>query len=131
LGYGTILDAPKGSNLTLGNRVKIMNNVVIATSMSICIGANTQIAEFTSVRDSDHGVSLGESMRDQLISEPLLIGTDVWIGRGVAVLRGSGVGDGAVVGANSVVKHYIPSLGIAVGAPAKVIRLRTQEGEVR
>ncbi|MFI2838568.1 acyltransferase [Mycolicibacterium sp. PDY-3] len=95
-------------------------------SEHIEVGAHTQIAECCSVRDSDHGMKRGLSIRDQPVeSTPVTIGRDVWIGRGVAVLRGSNIGNGAVLGANSVVLIDIPPYAVAVGVPARTIRIRT------
>ena len=55
------------------------------------------------------------------------IGNDVWLGDSVFVSSGATIGDGAVVGAGSVVVSDIPPYAIAVGAPAKVKRMRFDE----
>ena len=47
-------------------------------------------------------------------------------GLGVAVLEGVHIGKGAVVGAGSVVTKDVPEYAVAVGVPARVIRLRGQ-----
>ena len=55
---------------------------------------------------------------------------DTWIGHeayvGVAsfVKRGVRIGDGAVIGAHSVVTRDVPAYAIAVGSPARIIRMR-------
>lgn len=41
--------------------------------------------------------------------------------------RGVRIGDGAVVGARSVVTRDIPPYAIAVGSPARVVRLRFED----
>lgn len=124
LGIGAIVDVPLGASLTLGNNVKIMHYTTLAANVRIVIGALTQIAENCSIRDSDHGLSVGQSIQFQQVSTPTIIGEDVWIGRGVAILRGSHIGDGSAVGANAVVKGTLPARSIAVGVPARVIRTR-------
>ncbi|MBI5340276.1 MAG: acyltransferase [Mycolicibacterium rufum] len=124
IGIGAVLDVPSGAKLQLADGVKIMHYSVLAASDCIAIGRDTQIAEASSVRDSDHGMSLHRPMKYQLQSAPVKIGYDVWIGRGVVVLKGCQIGDGAVIGANSVVRGEIPTMAIAVGSPAKVVRLR-------
>ncbi|MBD8218531.1 acyltransferase [Microbacterium sp. CFBP 13617] len=125
LGVGAVVDVHPGARLFVGSGTKIMHYVVIAASIDVSVGELTQIAEFSSVRDSDHGLAVGSPMRDQLVSEPVLIGSDVWIARSVAVLRGVSIGDGAVVGANAVVRSDVPSRGVAVGVPARVVRERS------
>jgi acetyltransferase-like isoleucine patch superfamily enzyme len=126
IGIGAVVDAPLGARLTLGNGVKLMHHTVVATSNQIVVGHDTQVAEFSSIRDSDHGLGREGLIRDHPVeSTPVRIGSDVWIGRGVAVLRGSTIGDGAVLGANCVVRGEIPPFTIAVGVPARAIRVRT------
>ena len=60
-----------------------------------------------------------------------IIDNDVWIGVGAIILRGVTIGDGAVIGANSVVTKDIPPYAIAVGSPAKVIKYRFSEEEIK
>lgn len=124
VGIGAVVDAPVGSSLFIDEGVKIMHYSVIASSQNISIGRDTQVAEHSSIRDTDHGMAAQWRMKDQEVSAPVQIGKDVWVGRGVAVLRGSTIGDGAVIGANSVVRGEIPPMSIAVGAPARVVRTR-------
>lgn len=124
LGVGVILDVASEARLTLGDDVKIMHYCVVAASQSIEIGSQSQVAEHSSIRDSDHGTDRSRPIREQSVASPTVIGSDVWVGRGCAVLRGVRIGDGAVVGANSVVLKDLPELTIAVGAPARVVRHR-------
>ncbi len=126
LGVGAIIDVPPGALLRLGDDVKIMHYSVLAASESIEIGAYSQVAEHSSIRDSDHGLDRSRPIREQSLSTPTVIGTDVWVGRGCAVLRGTRIGDGSVVGATGVVRGEVPPYSIAVGAPARVVRERVE-----
>ena len=54
-----------------------------------------------------------------------------WIGFGVIILPGVTIGDGAVIGAGSVITKDIPPYGVVVGNPAKLIRKRFTEGEIK
>jgi len=56
--------------------------------------------------------------------KPVHIGDDVWIGANCIILPGVTIGDGAVIGAGSVVTRSVPSLAVAAGNPARVIRQR-------
>lgn len=54
----------------------------------------------------------------------VVIGHDVWLGHGAIVMPGIKIGTGAVVGSGAVVTKDIPPYGIAVGVPARVIKMR-------
>jgi acetyltransferase-like isoleucine patch superfamily enzyme len=54
----------------------------------------------------------------------VVIGNDVWIGSEAVILSGVEIGNGAVVGLRSVVTQNIPPYAIAVGSPARVVRMR-------
>jgi phosphonate metabolism protein (transferase hexapeptide repeat family) len=60
-------------------------------------------------------------------SFPCDIGHDVWIGHGVVVLPGRRIGTGAVVGAGAIVTKDIPDYAIAVGNPARIVKMRFPE----
>ncbi len=52
------------------------------------------------------------------------IGHDVWLGHGVIVMSGVNIGTGAIIGSGAVVTKDIPPYAVAVGVPAKVIKMR-------
>lgn len=59
------------------------------------------------------------------------IGEDVWIGSRVFVKAGLKIGDGAIIAAGSVVTKDIPPYSIYGGNPAKLIRMRFNEEEIK
>ena len=61
---------------------------------------------------------------DRRTCMPITIGHDTWLGHGAVVMPGVSIGNGAVIGANAVVTHDVPPYAIAVGVPARVIRMR-------
>lgn len=62
----------------------------------------------------------------------LEIKNDVWIGQGVTILPGcKKIGNGAIVGAGSVVTHDVPPYAIVAGNPARVLRYRFDEENIK
>ncbi|MEM5668362.1 CatB-related O-acetyltransferase [Bacillus cereus] len=59
-----------------------------------------------------------------------IIGNDVWIGANAIIMRGVSIGNGAIIGAGSVVTKDIPAYAIAVGNPAKVIKMRFKKNHI-
>ena len=54
---------------------------------------------------------------------PVKIGDDVWIGGRVIILPGVTIGNGCIIGAGAVVTKDIPPYSVAVGVPAKVVKI--------
>lgn len=61
----------------------------------------------------------------------LKIGNDVWVGAGACFLDGITVGDGAIVAAGAVVTKDVPPYAVVGGVPAKIIRYRFSEEEIK
>jgi lipopolysaccharide O-acetyltransferase len=57
------------------------------------------------------------------ICKPVVIGDNVWIGESACILPGVTIGEGSIIGALSVVTKSIPAYSIAVGSPAKVVKI--------
>ena len=53
------------------------------------------------------------------------IGEHAWLGARATVLDGVTIGKHAIIGAHSLVMEDVPDWGVAVGTPARVIKVRT------
>lgn len=131
VGESTIIESDvifRGGPVIIGSNTYIGNHSFFNTTEQIIIGNDTYIAAFCYLVDANHGIELGKLIRKQpVVSSPIFIGNDVWLGANVVVLPGAVIEDGAVIGANSVVRGRIPSDAIAVGSPARVVRMRKNE----
>lgn len=61
----------------------------------------------------------------------ITIGNDVWIGLRVLIKDGVTIGDGAIIGAGAVVVSDVEPYAIYGGVPAKLIRYRFSEEQIR
>lgn len=73
------------------------------------------------------GVTLGALTADMSYVEYLRpnLGDDVIVGAGAKLLGGISIGNNVTIGANSVVLNSLPDNVVAVGAPAKVVKVIT------
>lgn len=58
------------------------------------------------------------------------VGDGVTLTNQVTVLAGSRIGERALIGAHSVVRGSIPAFAVAVGSPARVLRIEPDAGQV-
>ena len=59
------------------------------------------------------------------------VGHDVWIGMGASIVSGVSIGNGAVIAANSMVVKDIPAYAIVAGNPAKIVKYRFSESNIK
>lgn len=60
-----------------------------------------------------------------------VVGSDVWIGGNVTVMPGVRIGHGAIVSTGAVVTKNVPDYAVVGGNPARTIRMRFDENDVR
>ncbi len=121
-----------GGSLRLGIDTAIQPRCHFTAAVApIRIGNGVQIAPQCAFYSYDHGIAPGELIRDQPLRSngPIIVEDDVWLGCGVIVLSGVHIGKGAVIGAGSVVTHDVPDGAIAVGSPARVVKMRDEVTE--
>lgn len=87
----------------------------------VVIGAMVRIGKNCIIHQ---GVTLGARGEEHLLSNPV-VGDEVEIATGAKVLGGVQLGHFARIGANAVVLASVPDGGVAVGIPARVLRLRS------
>lgn len=142
---GVFLDAKGVSNrgIEFGNRIFIGQNTIIQTKNGdICIEDEVNIGPFCYVSSTnrlhigegtyvgpycllmsggEHDVDSPELEPGQ--SLPLEIGNHCWIAAKVTVFQECHIGNRSVVGTASVVNRPIPPNSVAVGIPARVVKV--------
>ena len=117
--------------IVIGENVSISFWSHITAIESVRIGNNVMIGSKVLIIDHNHGC-YGPDFHDapdsppylrDLISGPVVIGDNVWIGDGVIVMPNAIIGSGCVIGANAVVRGLIPPNTIAVGSPARPVKM--------
>lgn len=61
----------------------------------------------------------------------IVVGNDVWIGFEAVIMAGVSIGDGAIIASRSVVTKDVEPYSIVGGVPAKLIRKRFPEEQIR
>ena len=115
-----------GRNLRLGDDVDLALEVLLTTDGGVDIGDRVLIGYRTQILSGNHRIP-GRTERifeAGHVPKPVKIENDAWIGGNCMILPGITIGEGAVIGAGSVVTKSVPAFAVAVGNPAKVIRMR-------
>jgi acetyltransferase-like isoleucine patch superfamily enzyme len=129
--YSTMIGPPPSA---LGYGIKIGANSAadsysfIGGGGPLVIGENVIMGEHVCFHPENHRFDqIDIPIKDQgMERKGITIEDDVWVGANVTFLDGAHVGRGSVIGAGSIVRGEIPAHSIAVGAPARVVRSRTQ-----
>lgn len=106
-----------------GSKVTIKRKVVIGPGLTIIAGDHnfTTVGKFI----IDEHNKLPENDQD------VVINSDTWIGANVTILKGVTIGRGCVIAACSCVTKSVPPYSIVGGVPAKVIKKRFTEEQIR
>lgn len=124
--YGNDIFEP---SLTIGDNVGISYDCHIACINKIKIGNGVLIGSRVFISDHFHGNQSVEELeiipkkRSLYSKGSVEIGENVWLGEGVCIMPNVTIGRNSIIGANSVVTKSIPSYSVAVGSPAKVIKI--------
>jgi acetyltransferase-like isoleucine patch superfamily enzyme len=105
-----------GQNVSIGNFAKHPLNISTHPSF---FHKNPQIGKSFFV-DYDH-----------TDYHKIKIGNDVWIGNNVLIMDGTKIGNGSVIGSGSIVTKDVEEYSIVAGSPAKLIRKRFSDREIK
>lgn len=114
---------PGSTIYTTGAKLIIKHHVTIGPNLTIITG--------------DHNIEvIGKYISEIKEKSPendkdVVIESDVWIGCNVTILKGVTIGRGSIIAAGAVVTKSCPSYSIVGGLPAKVIKKRFSEEEIK
>ncbi len=116
----------------LGDRLKIGRFCALATGTTfIMSGANHAMTGFSTYPFNIFGNGWEEGFEPATVFDHLrgdtLVENDVWFGTNAVIMPGVTIGSGAIIGAHAVVVSDIPPFAVAVGNPARIVRLRFDE----
>ena len=119
--------------LSICDGTSIAGNCVLSAASSVRIGRHVLVARNVYIADHTHAF---DDVRRPVLEQGIArvgaveIGDGAWLGENVVIGPGVRIGRGAVVGANSVVLTDVPDFGVAVGAPARVVRTLVEDARV-
>lgn len=122
-------------SIKVGRGTMFSSNVHISAVKNIFIGENCLFGSNIYVGDHSHGSTiLGKfdsncppALRCLDDIADITLGKNIWVCDGVVILAGSEIGSGCVIAANSVVKGKFPKNCLIAGAPAKIIKVLSDE----
>ncbi|MER6911101.1 sugar O-acetyltransferase [Streptomyces sp. NPDC000594] len=127
VGEGVIIRPPflcdYGTYVSIGDRTFMNFNAVLLDAAPITIGSDVQIGPNVQLLTPAHELDTERRRAGWEKGLPITIGDNVWLGGGVIVCPGVTIGENTVVGAGSVVTKDLPAGVLAVGNPARVIRV--------
>ena len=124
----TVIETGHGAGVQVGAGTRIHPGCkLIAHVSSIRIGQDVGVSQDCAFYSYNHGVAPDMPVSQQPLESrgPITIGDHVWLGVRVTVLDGVRIGDGAVIGAGAIVTRDVPDGAIAVGVPARIVRMRS------
>ncbi|WP_254531814.1 acyltransferase [Natrinema gelatinilyticum] len=109
-----------GHNITIGDNTVVHDDVHLDDRGQLTIGNRVSISDGVHIYSHDHDVVDQTEVRNY----HTIVEDDVRLTYDSMVRAGNKVGENAIVGARGVVQHDVPAHHIAVGMPAKSVKIK-------
>ena len=144
--YGHNIRIPAGctfsglENIFVGNNVIFgCNTRILTTKAKLIIGNHVMFGPGVTIVTGNHRTDvLGKYMcaitdadKRPEDDQDIIIKDDVWIGSNAIILKGVTIGQGSIIAAGAVVTKSFPPYSIIGGNPAKLLRSRFNENEIK
>ena len=109
-------------DVIIGDHTRIgLHNTVIGP---VSIGSHVNLAQGITITALNHNFEDKKQRIDSqgVLTNPVILGDDVWIGANAVVLPGVNIGHHSVVAAGAVVTKDVPPHSLVAGVPAKIIK---------
>lgn len=126
VGHQTILKGYYKNQMRIGAGTWIGQQCFFHSAGGIVIGENVGIGPGVKIITSAHSEEGRDKpiLHSKIMFAPVIIHDDVDIGVGSIILPGVTIGRGAQIGAGAVVTADVEAYSIAVGVPARTLRMR-------
>lgn len=127
-------------NMSIGSDVHIgRNNLFMCLKAPIVIGDHVMFGPNVTMITGDHRTdivgrymtSIKNNEKLEENDQPILIEGDNWIGANVTILKGVKIGEGAIIASGSVVTRDVEAYSIVGGVPARHIKYRFDEEQIK
>jgi maltose O-acetyltransferase len=109
-----------GHNVVMGDNVVVHNDVLLDDRGELVVGDRVSIADRSHLHTHAHDTV----DQTDVTTYRTIIEDDVRLGYDAMVDAGCRVGENAMVGASSIVRGDVPAHHIAVGSPAKTVKIK-------
>ncbi|WP_339102403.1 acyltransferase [Haloterrigena salinisoli] len=109
-----------GHNITIGDNTVVHDDVHLDDRGKLTIGDRVSISDGVHIYSHDHDVVDQTEVRNY----HTVVEDDVRLTYDAMVRAGCKVGENAIVGARGIVQHDVPAHHIAIGTPAKSVKIK-------
>jgi maltose O-acetyltransferase len=109
-----------GHNVRMGDNVVVHNDVLLDDRGELLVGDRVSIADRAHLHTHAHDTV----DQTDVTTYRTVVADDARLGYGAMVDAGCRIGENALVGASSIVRGDVPAHHIAVGSPAKTVKIK-------